>query len=235
MVFCCFRNVFDMGGKLAVIFVGIMFVLYLESASGMESTDKKWEWTNMRSTISAIFAARGNLDCSNIKKERNQKRCSASFSVEATLVFTLVILCIGALIGAAYRVHDTVTGTMILEEVLVKARSWDEDREYLCNKKRNESDYIKQLEIYGEELGDSRLWLGTYQLDVEVDGDKITGQASAGDWKQEIETDRFQPGVFLQRYEAVREIKEELSNDGSGIQTGNESKLYGGPTAGDRP
>lgn len=237
MVFCCFRDLFDMDGKFAVIFVRIMLVFCMESASGVERDTEKWERTKKRSSISPIFAACRNLDRSNIKKDRKKKRCTASFSVEATMVFTVVILCVCTLICVTYRVHDTVTGTMILEEVLLKARGRNENWEYLCDGNENfgESDYLKQLEMYGEDLGDPRLWLGTYQLDVEMVGDKITGQASAGDWKQEMETGRFQPGLFLQRYEAVREIKEELTDDGSGIQTGNESELYGGTSADAQP
>ena len=122
------------------------------------------------------------------------------------MVMAVVLACIVALISQAYRVHDTVTGTMILEEVLVKMQNVP--AEEIDNERR-------MLDAYGEKLGNPRLWLGTYKLEIKSDETKGSGIARAGDWNSQIEMELFQPGRFLRRYEAIRELGEDWADDGS--------------------
>ena len=227
MVFCSDGDVFTMEGKSLVVFIGVIVLLCLVSAVGGSNCDPKWKGKKKRDSISSVFASRRDLVCGLLTECRNMhamKLYRASFTVEAAMVFSIVIFSLGMLISHVYRVHDTVTGKMILQEVLVKGRSTLDG---------DEKERAGELEGYGEELGDPRLWLGRYDLEVKIGMEKLSGKAKAGDWEQEIELRRFQPGGFLRKYEAIKEIGEELTNDGSGILTGNESELYGGPTGND--
>ena len=138
------------------------------------------------------------------------------------MVLTVVFLSMAAMIRHGYWVHDTVTGSMILEESIWKARIGAE---------MEESFLIKEYEDYGEQLGSPRLSLGAYQVELDTAMSKIIGSASAGRWAQEIEIKRFQPGTFLRRIDALTELGKDLTDDGSGIQAGNESELYGDPAA----
>ena len=122
------------------------------------------------------------------------------------MVMAVVLACIVSLISQAYRVHDTVTGTMILEEVLVKMQNVP--AEEIDNERR-------MLDAYGEKLGNPRLWLGAYKLEIKSDETKVSGTARAGDWNSQIEMELFQPGRFLRRCEAIRELGEDWADDGS--------------------
>ncbi len=51
------------------------------------------------------------------KRQKNQKY-DGSMTVEASIVMSVVILSLASLIRYAYTVHDTVTGSMILEETI---------------------------------------------------------------------------------------------------------------------
>lgn len=227
MVFCCDGDVFTMEGKSLVVFIGVIVLFCLVSAVGGSNCDPKWKGKKKRDSISSIFASRRDLVCSLLTEGRSahtRKTYRASFTVEAAMILSIVIFSLGMLISHVYRVHDTVTGTMILQEVLVKGRNALDD---------DEKEMVGELEAYGEELGDPRLWLGRYDLEVKSDMKKLSGKAKAGDWEQEIELRRFQPGEFLRKYEAIRGVGEELANDGSGISAGNESELYGGTAGND--
>lgn len=142
-----------------------------------------------------------------------KKRLRAGFTIEATMVLTMVFLSLASMIRYGYWIHDTVTGTMILEETIVKAR---------CEGEREISVRLKEYEDYGKRLGNPRLTLGNYKLELDAGFNRIAGTASAGKWKQEMEIERFQPGTFLRRAEAARALGKELTDDGSGIQAGDE-------------
>lgn len=141
-------------------------------------------------------------------------RYTASFTVEATVVLGVLFFCFSAILKQAYILHDTVTGTMILEEMLENARV-------------SQNEEMAAFKEQGERMGNPRLWLGDYQMEIELKGKNIYGKASADGWVQEIEMGEFRPGRFLRRCEAVIEIGKELRDDGNGIQTGNEPELYG--------
>ena len=81
---------------------------------------------------------------------------------------------------------------------------------------------MHRLEAYGEELGNPRLWLGEYTLDIQLKNDTVKGKATAGDWSQEIQMERFRPGDTLLNFQVLKELEEEWTNDGSGLQTGDE-------------
>ena len=126
------------------------------------------------------------------------------------------------MIRYGYRLYDEVTGSMILEEAILKARIGAETEE---------SFRIDEYEDYGERLGNPRLSSGTYRLALEKTSGNVSGKAAAGEWEQEIEIKRFQPGTFLRRIDALYALGKDLTDDGSGIQEGIEPKLYGDPAA----
>lgn len=225
MVFCDFRNVFKLDGECSIIHMGADPLFLLESAVGSTVYGKEGGRTKAGTSISSVLSTCRNLPRTYIKKER---RYRASFTVEATMVFMVVMICVSTLISHAYKVHDSVTGSMILEETLLLARRAQEET-------GEASEYrLQKAENYGKTIGNPRLWYGDYEIEAEMDEGKIIGKATAGDWEQEIEIDQFQPGVRLRRYETIRGIGEELANDGRGIQAGDEQKLYDNPTGDSR-
>ena len=169
---------------------------------------------NRKSAVSAVFTAGRDLAA---------KPLTASMTIEAVFVCSVVLFTLFSWISQAYRLHDTVTGCMILEEVLMKVRKADETE---INKE------ISACEAYGEALGNPRLWLGEYEVSVTRKRGSVNGKAGAGDWEQEIQIRQFQPGSFLQRAELLKELGEEWTDDGSGIQEGIQSKLYGSAASG---
>lgn len=131
------------------------------------------------------------------------RRLHASFTVEATFILSVVLMTMAFVIKSAYVSHDQITGIMILEETVEKMRcAWEKEE-------------ISGLARDGELLGNPRLWLGAYQIQLDEEGKKAKGRASAGEWSGEIEMAKFQPGQFLRRYQALKAIGEWAGNDGS--------------------
>ena len=68
------------------------------------------------------------------------------------------------LIQQAYKMHDTVTGTMILAETMQKLRCFEmEEPEW------------NAVIMQGEDEGNPRLWLGTYNIEVKEQMERIKG------------------------------------------------------------
>ena len=112
------------------------------------------------------------------------------------MVMGVVLFTCITLIQRGYELHDTVTGTMILTETMQKLRYGEPEEE--------EKERILQQ---GNELGNPRLWLGAYEIELEETIGKMTGTAAAGGWKAEIQMGKFQPGEYLRRCEALRELQ----------------------------
>lgn len=137
----------------------------------------------------------------------------ASFTVEASMVLGVVFFAISMLIRHAFCLHDTVTGTMILSEILDEARYCSEEEVSL-----------QDLEERGAALGNPRLWLGSYQVQVQEGSDGFAGAASAGEWEIRIDVKKSRPANVLRGIAAIEEIGG-FFDDGGGIQEGNESEL----------
>lgn len=129
------------------------------------------------------------------------------------MVLSVVFFTFGALIRYAFVWHDTVTGTMILSEMLDIARYRDDEKMEL-----------QELEERGTGMGNPRLWLGAYSVSMQEGSDGIAGAAAAGEWGIRIDVKKSRPAEFLRGIAAVEEIGG-FFNDGSGIQEGNESEL----------
>lgn len=228
MVFYSERILSGLGKKFAAVFGRTGALLSLQPSIGSADNHEKRKWEKARTSVSSVFTACGDLDCRDVRWRRTDSLCvqkkdnqlRASFTIEAVMVLTVVFLSLASIILYGYRIHDTVTGTMILEEAIVKARIGAETEDPFL---------LKEYKDYGERLGNPRLSLGTYRLELDAAADHISGTASADRWKQEMEIKRFQPGTFLRRIEAIKALGKDLTNDGSGIQAGDEPELYGDP------
>lgn len=225
MVFYCNRIVFGCIGQFDFIFNWFRSLFCGQPAIGGEEYHNK---EKDGSSVHTVFSAGGNVDCfacsgiflrfgrGLLSKHAVHKQVSGSFAIEATMVMSVVLITIALLIQHAYTTHDMVTGTMILQEMLENARISEDEA--------LSSEYFEQM---GERLGNPRLWLGEYQLEIELSDNQVTGIALAGEWEQEMQIQTFRPGRFLRRCEALKEIGKGLENGIDGIQAGNESKLYG--------
>lgn len=191
MVFCGVRTFLGAERKPAVDAVRNIILQYVQSGIGCRRFGEVWKHTEKNIAISSVSASCGAVAGIELEK----KRYPASFTVEAAMVLGIVLLTIGVLIKEAYTLHDTVTGSMILEETLEKARFG-----------RGESENLKYYEQQGEKLGSPRLWLGDYDLDLKVNEKAIEGNAEAGKWVLHMERKIFRPDIFLRRTEALLEM-----------------------------
>lgn len=126
---------------------------------------------------------------------------SASITVEASIVLSVVLLSLAAFIRYAYTVHDTVTGSMILEETLERAR--------------NNVDEKKKLDSFaqeGSQMGNPRLYLGAYEIHLDLGALTAEGDASAGDWSLHMERADIHPETFLRQQDALRKIKDRIDD-----------------------
>lgn len=157
-----------------------------------------------KDSVSAVSAPGRSLAGTDLNMAGDRLR--ASFTVEAAMVLGIVFLALAAVIKEAYILHDTVTGSMILEETMEKAA-------YNCDIEKDETYLIS----YGEKRGNPRLWLGTYEIGLNIEERKVNGRAAAGDWNMQMEIKRFRPETFLRRAEALKEMGNGQADDGSGV------------------
>ena len=117
----------------------------------------------------------------------------------------VIFLAVVSLLSHAFQVHDMVSGTMILEETMEKARHLSKDDPEI-------EEYVRE----GISRGNPRLWLGAYTLKITEEESQVTGKAQAGDREAEVELRRCQqPEAFLRRTEAVLEMGD-LTGAGEG-------------------
>lgn len=138
------------------------------------------------------------------------------FTVEAAILLGIILILYGFLIQYAVRLHGEVTGAMILEEALERARYGTGDQQE-----------IDRLEEWAESMGNSGLSTDEYRLEIHAGNGRTTGKVEAGSWSFSMETDTFQAGEFLRRLDAAEKIGKELTDGWSGVQTGDEPELYG--------
>jgi len=130
-----------------------------------------------------------------------KKYYSASITVEASIILSVVLLSLAAFIRYAYTVHDTVTGSMILEETLERARN-----------NVNEKKTIDSFEQEGSQMGNPRLYLGAYELHLNLGALTAEGDAAAGDWSLHIERADIHPETFLRQQDALKKIKDRIDD-----------------------
>lgn len=133
-------------------------------------------------------------------------RCEASFTVEAAFVLSVIFFSLYGIICRAYRMYDTVSGAMILEETVERAR--------------HEREPEKKCPILAEEgrrTGNPRVYLGEFAVMLEPKKTSILGKAAAGDWNLEITMKRFLPEAFLRKTEAFWDMGESFYERDDGL------------------
>ena len=210
MVFYRVRIVSRLARQCAVIFIGIVSMLWGESdfcCPKLFSSSKE----EQDSSVFTVFAS---------GRDRTADGLRASFTIEAAIVMGVLLMSLSMLIQYAYTEHDKVIGAMILEETLIRARR-DSKRE----------DAEQYYESIGEQMGTSQLWFDEYEMEISIGTTGITGKAVSDDWKKEIELDLFRPSDFLRKKEMLQGIWNNGDKDDGEdrIQEGNESELHGDP------
>ena len=150
-----------------------------------------------------------------MKKRWNTKRYQASVTIEATYVISVILFCISLLLSQAYCLHDTVTGAMILEEVLIKSGMICDADDVHAFETGGYGVSVNEVEQYGERIGNPRLWLGDYEIDADVKKNHVSGIAKAGDWELEMEIGQLRAGQFLNLCELFMGMGKEPEDDGS--------------------
>lgn len=199
MVFCRLRIVSWNERKYAANTVWFVLLQYLQSGIVGTGVYRRRKYPKIKNTVPSFFDA-GRFMARSFLEDK--KRFDASFTIEAMLVLSIVFFTLASMLQKAYVVHDQVTGTMILEETVERIRYGREEKN---------AEILKE----GERLGNPRLWLGRYELQIEGNKDKIEGRASAGKWSKEIEMKKFWPEQLIRRYRALMEIGEWAEKDGS--------------------
>ena len=170
-------------------------------------TDRNWKGKYPK-TAAAVFAV--SFTCVTVdgayeddmrKTTCIKKYYSASITVEASIILSVVLLSLAAFIRYAYTVHDAVAGSMILEETLERARN-----------NVNEKKTIDSFEQEGSQMGNPRLYLGAYELHLNLGALSAEGDAAAGDWSLHIERADIHPETFLRQQDALKKIKDRIDD-----------------------
>lgn len=204
MVFRCIWILYGVARQFAAVFVRIISLL----------------WSEFNSCRSRLFQKKKEQDLASVFTvcssgwSRDDAKFRASFTIEATVVLGVLFMAIASLIRYIYTEHDKVIGTMILEEMLVRAR-----RDYEGVYQEN------YFESIGGQLGSSQLWFDDYELDISRKKNLLEGKASAGEWEQEMEMGVFNPSAFLrlkEDFQGLTEDGEENNDREYPVQAGDE-------------
>ena len=80
------------------------------------------------------------------------------------------------------------------------------------NKKVNEKKTIDSFEQEGSQMGNPRLYLGAYELHLNLGALTAEGDAAAGDWSLHIERADIHPETFLRQQDALKKIKDRIDD-----------------------
>ena len=209
MVFHNIRAIYGLARQSAVVFVRVILMFCCKPGFGGPNWISEKKERN-DAALSSLFASNGYLANMGLR---------ASFTIEATLVLGVVFMSTALMIQYAYTEHDKVTGNMILQETLISARA-DLQEEH-------SEDYFEEM---GRQLGNPRLWMGEYEIEISRERNTVTGKAAAGKWNKEMEIGLFQPSAILRMSDCFRDLTEgegEMDDNGDRVQAGDEPELYG--------
>lgn len=204
MVLHCKCPVFNLKRMSCCIFVRNIFLQYLQSGLCCFRDCEQKADQREKTSVPSVFASGRILACASANVKG--RFYSASFTVEAALVLSAVFFAIAALMCHALCVHDIVSGSMILEEMVEKIR---------CRKDGDELEEVYEAE--GIRKGSPRPYLGDYKIDIQLESSQVSGTAKAGDWEGQISMKRFQPEIFLRRMEALLEIGDGMDAGEDGV------------------
>ena len=137
-----------------------------------------------------------------------------SFTVEASLVMSVVLMAVLTMMRMAYGLRDEVVGSMVLMEPV----------EQLGHNEEMEA--VEAVEKALEKAGTPYTW-ERYDFSMEIAGSPFTGRkilasGEGGRWKLEIEKKVFEPENFL-RFIALLDREEQDENK---LQERNEAQLF---------
>lgn len=178
LVFPGFRSVPYLAGKSepAVFWaISLQFVWNWSDAAWCEETGIGEKSKN---SISAIFAADGNLVGVFMKK------LSGSYTVEAAFVMSAVLLVMSALIRFAYLQCRQTTGVMRLHEMV----------EIMAHREQGEERW--------------NLDSAAYEIYVERKGGRIEGRILGDGWERTIQSRVFEPEEWIRKSTLLPESEE---------------------------
>lgn len=201
MVFRNVRVLFGGQRKSGVSIIRNLFLLsVLPDFDGSDAYRRRKD-SKDQGTVPSLFSSYGIM-----ADDFLNRRYPASFTIEASLVLSIVFFTLAAVIQRGYYLHDTVTRAMILEETLERVKYSQEGE---AGKNR--------LEAEGETAGNPRLWLGEYSLEISGNAGGAEGQAKAGEWTQEIQMNSFDPGKSLRRAKVLLKMGKQGNEKTGGI------------------
>lgn len=204
MVFYRECLVFDLKGMSAYTLVRNVLLQHIQSGlCGFWDYEQKTDWRD-KISLSSVFASGRTVACA--LADVKVWFYPASFTVEAALVLSVVFLAIAALIRHALCVHDMVSGSMILEEMVEKIRF-----------RKDGDEWENVYEAEGMRKGNPRPYLGDYKIDIQLESRQASGTAKAGGWEGQIYMKRFQPETFLRQMEAMLEIGDVMDAGEDGV------------------
>lgn len=106
----------------------------------------------------------------------------------AVLLFGL-----GTVIMEAGRIHDEVTGAMVIHEAVEKSRH------------EKELDLKEAASFFQANRG-ARLRLSGYRVYLDENRKTVRGRAAAGNWEKEIQGQRFRPEAFLRKITLIEKL-----------------------------
>ena len=196
MVFCSDRIISHSNRKFTFAVVRNYFLRNIQSDPSGCFLCRWRSDREAKASVSSVSSSGGTVADLILERGSDTGRFSASLTVEAAFVMIIVLFAIGLVIQSAYTLHDEVTGKMILEAVIEEAR-------YNITEEKKEGYFSER----GTKMGNPRLWLGDYRVNIDMTGGKVSGKAAAGEWSAQIELSEFRPELFLRRLEAFREKK----------------------------
>ena len=116
--------------------------------------------------------------------------------MEAAGVMVVILFGIGAVITEAGRIHDQVSGAMIVHEAAEKARH---------EKNMN----LGEIEAFFQKNRGLRLHMKDDRLSLREEGKWIRAAGRAGNWEKEIRLRRFRPETFLRKITLIEKLGEE--------------------------
>lgn len=108
----------------------------------------------------------------------------ASFTIEASLVMSILLLSVVSLIQFAYRIHDEVLSSMVLQETVEIARHLEDDKwEDTVSSGQKKARYLMSWE--------------KCQIHLKVWDMGVSGTAAGGKWRKELESHIFNPEKWI--------------------------------------
>lgn len=118
-----------------------------------------------------------------------------SYTLEAAVVMSVVILSLWTVIQKAYQFHDQVAGSMILHEAAELSLH------------EEEPDFSGRAQAGREALNRLFTFSGS-TMELEEKGDAIEGRAACGEWSRQITIKEYCPQKFLRKMTLLEELGE---------------------------